>query len=262
MRSGTWCEQHSKLEVRVSPAQPTDRETRYLDSLPSDIERKRYATLKQSLVPIRPIVNDAHVLDFGASYGLSAVALIEYGARQVIGVEPEEWRVAKGQELLRGAGYADQVSLIHVEDTRTLPFQSGSFDLVLCNAVLEHVPQPRDAHIREMWRLLRAGGTLFINETPNKYLPWDFHTTRLWWVPWLPSRLARRYAIWRGRYQTDRDWEHSGWRGVGHYELLRAIPGGYSAEWEMSRLRHRILARLGLPSSLLDPYPVFRIVRR
>ena len=104
MRSGTWCEQPSKLEVRVSPAQPTDRETRYLDSLPSDIERKRYATLKQSLLPLAPMVKDAYVLDFGASYGLSAVALAEYGARQVVGVEPEEWRVTKGRTLLHGAG--------------------------------------------------------------------------------------------------------------------------------------------------------------
>lgn len=245
------------------PATAPSREEIYLGLLPSDIERRRYAILKPSLAPIAELIPGARILDFGASYGLSAAALVELGAGEVIGVEPEEGRVLEGRRMLGAAGYDRQVTLRHTPDTRDLGLPSGTMDLVVANAVLEHIPQPRAAYIREMWRMLRTAGVLFVNETPNKYVPRDRHTTRgLWGVPWMPKSWARRYAIWRGRYAADGDWDHSGWRGLGHYELLHAIPGAYRAEWEMTRPRHRWLTWLGLPSSLLDPYPIFKIWRR
>jgi len=99
-------------------------------------------------------------------------------------------------------------------------------------------------------------GHLIINETPNKYLPIDFHTTGgLWFVPWLPKNLARRYAILRGRFRSDKDWDHSGWRGVGYYEITKVLGRNYRAIPEMSHRRHRFLAKLHLPPGLLDPYP-------
>jgi SAM-dependent methyltransferase len=147
-----------------------------------------------------------------------------------------------------------------VPETHRLDFPAGHFDVVVANAVIEHIPQPRQEHIREIWRVLRPGGTLFINETPNKYLPWDYHTTGgLWFVPWLPSGVARRYAIWRGRYKPGEDWAHSGWRGLGYYELTRAIPGRFRVEHERSRVRHRVFRKLRLPAGLIDPYPTYVI---
>ena len=44
-------------------------------------------------------------------------------------------------------------------------FDSGSFDVVMCMSVLEHLEQPGDA-VREFHRLLAPGGTLLVN-VPN-----------------------------------------------------------------------------------------------
>jgi hypothetical protein len=55
------------------------------------------------------------------------------------------------------------------------------------------------------------------------------------------------------------DWDYSGWRGLGYYELVRAIPGKYRATQDSTRARHRILKAVGLPSAILDPYPVYLI---
>jgi len=44
-------------------------------------------------------------------------------------------------------------------------FDSGSFDVVMCMSVLEHLEQPGDT-VREFHRLLAPGGTLLVN-VPN-----------------------------------------------------------------------------------------------
>jgi ubiquinone/menaquinone biosynthesis C-methylase UbiE len=46
-----------------------------------------------------------------------------------------------------------------------LPFPDGSFDLVTCNMVVEHLPDPSRT-FRELGRVLRPGGVLLVH-TPN-----------------------------------------------------------------------------------------------
>jgi SAM-dependent methyltransferase len=55
-------------------------------------------------------------------------------------------------------------------DGLALPFPAGSFDSVLCNEVLEHVPEPARL-FAEAARVLRAGGTLVLT-TPQT---WGLH---------------------------------------------------------------------------------------
>lgn len=219
------------------------------------VEQQRYLTLRNTLAEFAALFRGRSVLDYGASYALSTCALLELGAGEVIGVEPDAERVRRGQEILRDLEYTDRASLHHVPDTTRLPVADGAAEIVIANAVIEHIPQPREPFLREIWRVLAKGGHFIVNETPNKYLPVDYHTTKLAWVPWLPSAVARRYAIWRGRFSPTADWASSGWRGAGYYEIARAFPGRYRYLPEQSRLRHRLLTRIGLPASLLDPYP-------
>jgi len=42
-------------------------------------------------------------------------------------------------------------------DVQDMPFENGSFDLVFCNHVLEHVPEDKKA-LSEIYRVLRKGG--------------------------------------------------------------------------------------------------------
>ncbi|BES69343.1 hypothetical protein RE428_03610 [Marinobacter nanhaiticus D15-8W] len=228
-----------------------------LPLLPSKTERGRYITLLSSLSSWRPLFAGRRVLDFGASYGTSMVALIRLGAREVVGVEPDASRVEQAPPLVAKAAPGAEVSFHHTPDTTALPFKDGEFTFILANAVFEHIPQPRDAFVRELWRVLAPGGYLLINETPNKYFPKETHTTGLWFNHWLPRSVAYRRALRRGRFDPDRrDWESSGWRGLGYYELVRPL-NGYQLVPEQTKLRHRLFKRLGFPPSLLDPYPVW-----
>lgn len=225
----------------------------------SPVQAHRYAILKHTLRAFQPLFADQRVLDFGCGRGLSACAMIALGARSVVGVEPLADRVAEGNETLRRIGYTDRVSLHQVPDTRRLPFPDGTFAVVTAIAVFEHIPQPRAEYIAEVWREVARGGILIVSETPNKYIPWDYHTTKLPLMDWLPKRLARSISVRTGRFAADDDWDHSGWRGLGYYEMMRSIRAPRTVTHERTRLRHRIFRAVGLPAAFLDPYPIYLI---
>lgn len=221
---------------------------------PTKIQESRYQTLRRSLRSLGYLFRGRDVLDFGGE-ALSVLPIYEAGARRVIATQPDRVRVDESNSVLVRAGHTP--SIIHTGYEPVIPFGDASFDTVLANAVLEHIPQPRGAYIAEMWRVLRSGGHLIVNETPNKYLPHDFHTTKLPLINWLPSRLAHFVAEKSGRLAHVNDaWEASGWRGLGYFEMVAPIRG-YTLIPERSNARHRILAKIGIPASILDPYPVW-----
>jgi SAM-dependent methyltransferase len=57
-----------------------------------------------------------------------------------------------------------------------LPFPDRSFDVVMSFDVFEHIPDS-DAHLREVWRVLRPGG-VYLMQTPNKWMNTIFETIR------------------------------------------------------------------------------------
>jgi len=167
------------------------------------------------------------VLDFGCGCGASTLCLVRLGAASAIGVEPNATFAAAACLRVRDSGLADQMGIRHVTETYALPFEDGSFDAVVMNAVLEHIPPAaRRQHLREIWRVIAPNGHLFIGETPNRLWPQDFHTTGLWLVPYMPLRLARRYAIMRKRVPADATlaWLLSeGIRGGSYWEVMAAL---------------------------------------
>lgn len=182
-------------------------------------------------------VKGRRILDFGCGCGASTICLARLAAATVDGVDPQADFVAaarlRARDSLRssqGDGPAGRLTFHHVADTTRLPFADGQFDMVVMNAVLEHIPPPqRSAHLREVWRVLAAGGHLLLGETPNRLWPQDFHTTGLWWVPYMPLGLARRYAIARGRAPADVTLDRlvaDGIRGGTYWEIVRALGPG------------------------------------
>ncbi len=101
-------------------------------------------------------------LDVGAGHGhwTRQIARRLAPEAEVVGLEREpDWvavataRAAPGQRFVQG-------------DATDLPFPSGSFDLVTCQTLLIHVPDPARV-IAEMHRVLRPGGQLLVAEPNN-----------------------------------------------------------------------------------------------
>lgn len=95
------------------------------------------------------------VLEVGSGLGLLAaeVAGAVGDSGRVVGLEYSEAQLAKAREAGRGRGNLELVR----GDAHRLPFEDGSFDLVYCRYLLEHVADPGRVLI-EMRRVLRPGG--------------------------------------------------------------------------------------------------------
>jgi 2-polyprenyl-3-methyl-5-hydroxy-6-metoxy-1,4-benzoquinol methylase len=103
----------------------------------------------------------AQVLDIGAGGGGNSIALAEYGCR-VTAVEIDKLRLAWLRT--RVADHRLPITIVH-EPLETLP-PDQTFDLIICNSVLEHVDDWR-AFLGELLRRCPTG-TVYL-AWPNKF---------------------------------------------------------------------------------------------
>ena len=109
----------------------------------------------------RPLIEKAvagrpapRILDCGCGTGANLVLLGEFGRASGFDLS---WR---GLELAREYG---QRRLAHASMTG-IPFAGDTFDLVTAFDVLYSLSEPDEAAaVREMWRVLKPGGTLIVN---------------------------------------------------------------------------------------------------
>lgn len=98
-----------------------------------------------------------HVLDLGCRDG--ALTQAYAGGNEIVGVDADREALAEAQKLGIETRWAD------LDDA--LPFESGTFDIVVAGELLEHLRDPRSV-VSEVLRVLRAGGT-FVGSVPNAY---------------------------------------------------------------------------------------------
>ena len=102
------------------------------------------------------------VLDAGCGGGGMPLSLAEH-ARFVVGIDPIDRFSQAGVVLARERGL-DNLRFAQA-DGLALPFTSGSFDLVLSHAVIEHVPDAT-RYLSECRRVLAAGGRCYLSTAP------------------------------------------------------------------------------------------------
>ena len=107
------------------------------------------------------------VLDLGCGIGNILIALaerVEFSHRPVgVDVSPDLIRI--GEREIAQAGLRDRIQL-QVSPATRLPFEDGSFDVVLTSHVLKHLDdEALLASFREVARILRPGG---------RFLLWEF----------------------------------------------------------------------------------------
>ena len=81
-----------------------------------------------------------------------------------------------------------------------LPFSERTFDIVVSNHVIEHVPCA-DQHLAEIARVLKPGGMAYL-ATPNRLWPLEVHY-KLYCLHWLPTKFFLYLLKKSRRYHED-----------------------------------------------------------
>lgn len=204
----------------------------------------------------------ARILDAGCGAGGYVKALIAAGA-DVRGIEYEPDKVSDWQARNPGD---DRVCR---GDLAALDFSDQSFDAVMLNEVLEHVPDDRKA-LAEASRVLRARGKLVIF-SPSRWHPIETHGVisrksgkhlgglQVPFFPYFPTRFAQqRYRIWARNYwpgELKRMVVEAGFDIVHHgyvWQTFENISGG------KRRFVHRIAPLARMVAALAERAPLVR----
>jgi len=123
-------------------------------------ERQLAEYRKQAAEITAGLPTGARVLEVAPGPGYLAIEMARLGRLQVTGLDISRTFVEIARERAREAG-------VNVEfrqgDVAHMPFETGSFDLVVCQAAFKNFPLPLSA-LAEMHRVLRVGGTALIHD--------------------------------------------------------------------------------------------------
>jgi len=159
------------------------RRSRVYDFVASRLLRRVYRRLARDLAPLAP--EGAAVLDVGTGPGVLLVELAELRPDlRLNGVDRSADMVAAaGRKLAR---YGERASAV-TGDAADLPFEDGTFDLVVSSLSLHHWERPQDA-AGELARVLRPTGLVCVYDVPAA--PFDELAT--------PGRAVQRSEVRSG----------------------------------------------------------------
>jgi len=160
---------------------------------------KRLAVIRQYLPS-----SAVRFLDCGCGAGIYVRRLRDDLAIQAFGIEYMDDKVAQA--------HRDPVlkTIVRQGDIQQLPFADLSFDAVMLNEVLEHVPDEAQA-LQEINRVLKSRGTLIVF-SPNRWFPFETHGVYLKgtrrklpphvpFLPYIPLPLGRLFLdYWARNY--------------------------------------------------------------
>jgi ubiquinone/menaquinone biosynthesis C-methylase UbiE len=153
--------------------------------------RRRYMSRVMDRVGIQP---GERVLELGPGPGAFTVQAARRaqpgGSLVVVDIQPQ--MIAAVERRLRDAGLTDVET--HVASAYELPIQDGSIDRAFLVTVLPEVPN-RQRALRELWRVLKPGGTLSVTE---EFLDPDYPLARttIRWAQSAGFELAARKGNW------------------------------------------------------------------
>ena len=103
------------------------------------------------------------LVDLGAGPGDIPVAICRrLKAVRVTAVERASAMLLLASAKIARSGFAGRIALLRA-DAKNTKLPDGSFDLVFCNNLIHHIPEP-DLIFREIARLCRSGGGLFLKD--------------------------------------------------------------------------------------------------
>jgi ubiquinone/menaquinone biosynthesis C-methylase UbiE len=102
-------------------------------------------------------------LDVGTGTAQIPIELCRQNAEvSLLAIDLAEHMLLLAARNLEAAGLSDRITLEKV-DAKGLPYPDASFEAVLSNSIVHHIPEPATT-LSEMVRLVSPGGTLFVRD--------------------------------------------------------------------------------------------------
>lgn len=194
---------------------------------------------------------DLVCLDIGCSVGTISRTLAPH-FKKIIGID-----IDKPGIKAAGKNNAFHNLSFKLNDVLNLSFKDNYFDVVICNNVYEHVPDPFKM-MDEIRRVLKKSGVCYFAAT-NKYMIIE-SDHKLPFLSWLPISLASLYLriTGKGNYYYERPFS---------YNQLKKLLSGFKAydytlrvlkEPEIFKVNHKA-SRLAshIPSFIIKPFIFF-----
>ncbi len=109
------------------------------------------------------------VLDIGCGRGEMSIYAQKSGC-EVVGIDYSQDAIDMCKELLEKSGVSDnpKITFLHIDENH-LPFSDDHFDVIFFLDVWEHIyPEQIAVLLKEFRRVLKKGGRLIIQTSPNK----------------------------------------------------------------------------------------------
>ncbi|MBF0441601.1 MAG: class I SAM-dependent methyltransferase [Oligoflexales bacterium] len=161
------------------------------------------------------------VLDVGCGVGHWGRVLFPFftPSTKITGIDMEAESIQKCIEIANQSGISERCKYM-LSKAEALPFPDNSFDMVTCQTVLIHVPDPKRA-LREMIRVLKPGGLIAVAE-PNNVASNLIETSLSFDDP-LETKMKRvRFALICEKGKAS--------LGLGHNSIGDMLPSLFAAE--------------------------------
>ena len=159
---------------------------------------ERYAWARDPILPwverVVPLAGRS-VVEFGAGEGSVTCAIAELGAASVLALDIDAEGIEKGKRKAAERGL-DAIEFVDApyDDLINEVRRMTNADVFFLYAVLEHMTiEERLETLALAQEVIGTDGYIVVCETPNRLLPWDYHTSQLPFFNMLPDELALRY---------------------------------------------------------------------
>ncbi len=175
------------------------------------------------------LTRSSTVLEVAAGSGGPAAFVARATGARVVGVDVNAHGIAAANEMARAKHLDARLRFECADASRPLPFADESFDALLCNDSINHLPG-RTAVLREWFRVLRPGGRLLYTD--------PVVVTGLVSSEELAARSSIGYFVFSPPAQNERQLLEAGFQLLRVEDRTEAV-AQVSRRWHDSRAAHR-----------------------
>ena len=108
-------------------------------------------------------IESLQIFDAGTGTALIPLEFMSRGIRaHITASDLAEQMLIVARENVRAADQSESIRLVCC-DCKHLPDAAATYDVVMSNSIVHHIPEPRLV-LAELWRILKPGGLLFVRD--------------------------------------------------------------------------------------------------